>query len=58
MANGAQLAWLIDPERKSVAIYRPDGTIEVRAGIDSINGEGPVEGFSLDLIPVWNPLGA
>jgi len=57
LANGAQLGWLIDPERRSVAIYRPDGQVEMRAGIDSIAGERPVAGFVLDLSLVWNPLG-
>ena len=57
MGNGAQLGWLIDPERKSVAVYRPDGTTEIRTGIDSIQGEGPVASFTLNLTSVWNPLG-
>ena len=56
MANGAQLAWLIDADKQSVAIYRPDGSIEVRTGIDSLSGEGPVKGFEADLGLVWNPL--
>jgi Uma2 family endonuclease len=58
LANGAQLGWLIDPDNRSVTIYRPDGQVEVRTGIDSIAGEGPVAGFVLDLSFVWNPLGA
>jgi Uma2 family endonuclease len=58
VANGTQLAWLIDPERRSVAIYRPDTAVETRTDIDSISGEGPVAGFVLDLSFVWNPLGA
>jgi Uma2 family endonuclease len=62
MANGAQLAWLIDPENKSVAIYRPDGTVETQAGLDSgvdaIGGEGLVEGFTLPLGFIWDPLRA
>jgi len=57
LANGAQLGWLIDPDQRSVATYRPDGETEVRTGIDSIAGEGPVAGFVLDLSFVWNPLG-
>jgi Uma2 family endonuclease len=57
LANGAQLAWLIDPDERSVTIYRPDGQLETRSGIDSIAGEGPVAGFVLDLSFVWNPLG-
>jgi len=58
LANGAQLGWLIDPDHRSVAIYRPDGEVETRSNIDSIEGEGPVAGFVLDLSFVWNPLGA
>lgn len=57
VANGAQLGWLIDPDNRSVAIYRPDVQVEARTGIDSIAGEGPVDGFVLDLSFVWNPLG-
>ena len=56
VATGARLAWLIDPEEKSVKIYRADGKVEVRQGIDAIEGEGPVAGFVLDLTRVWNPL--
>lgn len=58
ITSGAQLAWLINPEERSLAVYRPDGTVETHTGIDSISGEGPVTGFWLDLVSVWNPLGA
>lgn len=56
LANGAQLGWLIDPESRTVEIYRPGVEAETRAGISSVAGEGPVEGFVLDLAPVWDPL--
>jgi Uma2 family endonuclease len=55
LANGAQLGWLIDPEQRSVAIYRVNGEIETRTGIDKIEGEEPVAGFVLDLTSVWDP---
>lgn len=54
--NGAKLAWLIDPERHAVEIYRPRREPEILSGIDRIAGEQPVEGFELDLRPVWDPL--
>ncbi len=57
LANGAQLGWLIDPETRTVEIYRPGYESETRAGITRLAGEGPVEGFVLDLAPVWDPLG-
>ena len=57
LGNGAQLGWLIDSENRSVAIYRPDREVEIRTGINSLAGEGPVAGFVLELESVWNPLG-
>jgi Uma2 family endonuclease len=52
--NGASLAWLIDPERRVVEIYRPGRDPETLADVESVAGEGPVEGFVLDLRPVWS----
>jgi Uma2 family endonuclease len=56
IANGAQLGWLIDPEARSVEVYRPDREPELLTGVDSVSGEGPVSGFVLDLTRVWDPL--
>jgi len=55
MANGAELGWLIDPAKRSVTIYRPNGEIEIRNEIDSISGEGLLATFTLDLTYVWDP---
>jgi len=60
IANGAQLAWLIDPWKREAIdpwkreayVYRPDGIAEAVTG-NQIAGEGPVEGFVLDLARVW-----
>lgn len=57
LANGAELAWLIDPERRAVEVYRPHGEPETVVNAETVAGEGPVAGFNLDLIPVWDPLG-
>jgi Uma2 family endonuclease len=54
--QGAQLGWLINPENKTVEIYRPGGEVEKRADIVTLDGEGPVAGFTLDLTYVWDPL--
>lgn len=53
MANGAQLGWLIDPSRETVYVYRQQAAMEKISGLTSIGGEGPVEGFLLDLTKVW-----
>ena len=56
LVNGAQLAWLIDAEARTVEIYRPGFEAQTLAGVCSVVGEGPVEGFVLDLVTVWDPL--
>ncbi len=53
LANGAQLGWLIDPETRTVEIYRGGREPELLAGVESVAGEGPVRGFVLHLAPVW-----
>jgi Uma2 family endonuclease len=47
--NGAQLGWLIDPQEKSVTIYRPGRDPEVLWNPFQVAGEGPVTGFLLPL---------
>lgn len=49
IAAGVFLAWLIDPFERTVTIYRPDREPEVLANPASVAGEGPVQGFVLDL---------
>ena len=49
IAAGVLLAWLIDPFERTVSIYRPSGAPEVLVNPTSVAGEGPVEGFVLDL---------
>ena len=56
IANGAALAWLIEPTEHAVTIYRPGRDPEKQMAIDSLPGEGPVEGFILELPDIWDPL--
>jgi Uma2 family endonuclease len=49
MANGVQLGWLIDPIERTVTIYRPGQSPQVLNNPESIAGEGPVDGFVLNL---------
>jgi Uma2 family endonuclease len=53
IANGAKLAWLIDPERKVVAIYRAGQAVEVLEDPSSVQGDGVVAGFELVMERVW-----
>jgi Uma2 family endonuclease len=53
IANGAELGWLIDPESKTVEVYRPGREPEVQEGQSAVYGEGPVVGFVLELGRIW-----
>jgi Uma2 family endonuclease len=53
IANGAKVGWLIDPERKVVAIYRAGQAAEVLHDPSSMQGDGPVAGFELVMERVW-----
>jgi len=52
LANGARLAWLIDPYRREAWVYRTGAEPECVTA-DMLNGDGPVEGFQLNLGRVW-----
>ena len=48
--NGCRLAWLINPENKTVQIFRENGTEEMIQGFDNIlSGENVLQGFELNL---------
>jgi len=44
---------MINPRLRSVTIFRPGVEPEVRLGVRSVEGEGPVAGFVLELGAVW-----
>ena len=48
--NGCRLAWLINPENKTVQIFRENGTEEMIQDFDKIlSGENVLPGFELNL---------
>jgi len=53
LANGVQLAWLIDPQKRTVTIYRTGQSPQAIENPASVSGEGPVAGFVLDLSRVF-----
>ncbi|HZL25560.1 MAG TPA: Uma2 family endonuclease [Acidobacteriaceae bacterium] len=54
IANGAELAWLVDPLRKTVEVYRLGSKhADVLEGVTAVYGEGPVGGFVLELVRIW-----
>ena len=53
VANGAQVAWLVDPSRTVVEVYRGGREVEVVEGGSVVEGDGVVAGFVLELGRVW-----
>ena len=53
IVNGAQEAWLVDPERRVVEVYRPGQEPELHEHPTSVQGAGPIRGFELVMSRVW-----
>jgi len=54
LASGIPLVWIVNPDRKTIRIYRNDGTTKVFAATDTIANEPLLPGFSLvvgDIFP-------
>jgi Uma2 family endonuclease len=56
MANGVDLGWLIDGDARRVYVYRGTSEPRVVKDAESVAGEGPVEGFVLQLEEIWEGL--
>ena len=55
IAHGVELGWLIHPDWREVMIYTQTG-VRTLKDPKVVRGEGPVEGFELDLQPIWEGL--
>jgi Uma2 family endonuclease len=53
IANGTEVAWLIDPIDKAVTIYRPGESPEQLTHPTSVQGTGPIAGFELVIARIW-----
>ncbi|WP_184214328.1 Uma2 family endonuclease [Granulicella aggregans] len=54
IANGAQVAWLIDPERTEISVYRPEEeSPDFFFDPSSIQGTGVIAGFELIMARIW-----
>jgi Uma2 family endonuclease len=49
IAQGARLGWMLDPDERSVEIYRPGRPVEVLQHPRTLSGEDVLPGFVLDL---------
>ena len=53
MENGSRLGWLLDPQNKRVAIYRPKQPVEIVEAPTFLSGEDVLEGFTLNIAKIW-----
>jgi Uma2 family endonuclease len=54
IANGVKLAWLIDPQNKTAAVYRSGAKPVVHRHPTSIPGDGVMAGFELLTSRLWD----
>ncbi len=54
-AVGVRLGWLIDPETRTVQVYRPHRPVATATAPAAISADPELPGFSLELAKVWQP---
>jgi Uma2 family endonuclease len=54
LANGARLAWMIDPYTATVRIFRPGHAVELLDRPDSVEAHDVVPGFRLTTRMLWD----
>lgn len=55
IANGAQLGWLLDPDNRTVYVYRPNVPLETLENVLEVSGDPELPGFVLQLAEIWEP---
>ncbi|HEY2785122.1 MAG TPA: Uma2 family endonuclease [Fimbriiglobus sp.] len=53
LAAGVRLVWEINPEEKTVQIYRPDGTVTFLKSSDTLTAEPVLPGFSVPVADLF-----
>lgn len=55
MEAGVPLIWVIDPDSRSVMVYRADGSVSLLHEHDELSGEGVLQGFSCPIGELFPP---
>ncbi len=50
---GVEIVWIVNPESRTIRIYRQDGTTKLFRAIDTIEGESALPGFSLKVSEIF-----
>jgi len=54
LTKGVRLLWIVDPDDRSLTVYRPDRLARILGENDTVSGEEVIPGFSCrvaDLLP-------
>jgi Uma2 family endonuclease len=51
--NGVRLGWLIDPDKRTVYVYRANGEVETIKNAKRLAGEDVLNGLDLDITRIW-----
>ena len=54
MRNGVALGWLVDPQSRTVWVYRPDQDIVEHLEPAELSAEPPCEGLTISFANVWS----
>ncbi|CAN5746364.1 Uma2 family endonuclease [soil metagenome] len=55
LENGARLGWLLDPEERKAHVYRSEEDARILENQQKVSGDPILQGFVLDLRPIWQP---
>jgi len=50
---GSRLVWVVDPQARTVHLYRPDRTVQILAEEDTLAGEDVLPGFRLPVADLF-----
>jgi len=53
ITGGAELVWLIEPQRRNAQVFRPDGSVSLIGADESLMGEGVLSGFRCPLVELF-----
>ena len=51
---GARLVWNVNPQSRSVTVYRPEGSMTVLSEAEELTGEDIVPGFKISVCDIFN----
>ena len=53
ITNGALLGWLIDPDHRTVYVYRPGAPVQTLENPLTLSGEPVLPGFVFNISEIW-----